>query len=184
MDAVELQAVRGTIRHEARSNAVRTTKGTLVLFAIFVGAYALDCLLRGELIRYYGDTSVIALGCGAFALAVLVPQLFWLRLRTLGDLDRAPVYRTTGPIDLRGGLHMRLRGNRGYSGHEMRLLHGFHDPIDPEFVWRMDFVRTQRGRDLFYILRAQAVRAAAPGERDALVKYLWDTRVYVDTSSD
>lgn len=184
MDAVELQAVRSTIRTEARSNAVPATQGTLVLWAIFVGAYALDCLLRGELIRYYGGTSTLTLGIGALAIAVLAPQLFWLRLLALRDLDRAPVFRTIGPIDLRGGLHMRLRGDRGYSGHELRLIHGFHDQIDPEFVWRIDFVRTQHGRDLFYILQAQAVRAAAPGEREALVKYLWATRVYVDTSGD
>ena len=181
MDAVELQAVRSTIRHETRSNGARMTKGLAVLAAIMAGAYFVDSWLRGALIQSYGDTSVVTLAIGAAAIVVLAPQLYRLRLLALRDLDKAEVFRTPGPIDQRGGLHMRLHSDRGHRGHELLLLHGFHDPIDPEFLWRIDFVRTRHGPDLFYILDAQPIRAAEPGERESLNRFLWATRVYTST---
>jgi hypothetical protein len=182
MTAMERETVRDTILQEARSNAVRLTKGLLVLIAIMAGGYFVDSWLRGGLIRSYGDTSVVTLAVAAVTIAVLVPQFFWLRLLALRGLDQAQVFRTVGPVDERGGLYMRLRGERGERGRELRPREGFHDPIDPEFLWRIDFVRTLHGPDLYYILDAQPIRAATAAERTDLHRFLWRTRVYVDSS--
>jgi hypothetical protein len=184
MDAVELQAVRSTIIHGARDGVVHTMQLLATLAGIMVGAYGVDCLLRGELIRTYGDTSVITLAIGLVAFAVLPPFLHLLRLRALRDLDKAPVFRTSGPIDLRGGLHMRLRPDLSTDGegrgYELHLIHGFHAQIDPEFTWRVDFARTQHGPDRFYILDAQPIRAASGVERSELNQFLWSTGVYTE----
>lgn len=184
MDAVELQAVRRTIIHGAREGVSHTTQALASLAAIMIGAYAVDCLLHGELIRTYGDTPVVALAIGLVGFVVLPPFLHLFRLRALRDLETAPVFRTSGPIDLRGGLHMRLRPDLstdgGGRGHELRLIHGFHGQIDPEFTWRVDFVRTQHGPDWFYILEAQPIRAASGVERAELNQFLWSSGVYTE----
>jgi hypothetical protein len=159
------------------------------LAAIMVGAYAVDCLLHGELIRTYGDTSVVALAIGLVGFVVLPPFLQLFRLRALRDLETAPVFRTSGPIDLRNGVFMRLRpdlstSNARGEGRHLRLIHGLHGQIDPEFTWRMDFVRTRYGPDWFYVLDAQPIRAATAVERKELNEFLWSTGVYQDTSGD
>jgi hypothetical protein len=69
-------------------------------------------------------------------------------------------------------------------GIRLRPLHGYHLAVTADQVWQLDFVRTSHGPEYFFILEAQAIRAATDDERKSLNRFLWDTGVYQHLGHD